>query len=179
MVNKRTPVQALFLLAAVSGLGLSDQGNPPRKPPRVNSSCGKCDDGRKLEIVNAGGKCLDVNKPDWQKDGARVQLWECKGNEPEQHWRWNRNAIVNGGGKCLEATAPTEASKLGGVRMWSCDGGRPQQKWELKGQAIINENGMCLDAHAATMGTNGGRVQVWTCVPDAAPQSWWFSPIEP
>ena len=179
MVAKGSPALALFLLAVFFGQGLNAQGNPPRKPPRVNTSCGKCDSsGRPLEIVNSGGKCLDVHKDDWKKDGALVQLWECKGDEPAQHWQWNGEAIVNGGGKCLEATAPTEADKLGGVRMWSCNG-QPQQTWDLNGLSIVNKNGMCLDAHAATMSTDGGRVHLWTCVPDAAPQAWWFNPITP
>lgn len=171
----KTKAQALFLLTAILGLGLADQGNPPPKPkaPRVGASCGKCD-GRSVEIVNdGGGKCLDVHKPDWQKDGALVQLWECKSDERAQSWRWEGNAIVNGGGKCLEATAPTQISQLGGVRMWTCNG-RPQQKWEIKGQTITNGNGMCLDAHAGTLDRNGGRVQMWTCVSGATPQKWSF-----
>ena len=39
-------------------------------------------------ISNASGLCLDVNRPDMNRDGGRVQLWTCVPGQPPQVWQF-------------------------------------------------------------------------------------------
>jgi predicted secreted protein len=167
--RKASAVAGLLLLTAALGRGLIAQ-----KAPREDFDCGKCDGsgGGLHSIINAGGKCLDVDAPNMRNDGGQVQVWDCTG-KPEQKWQWRGTAIVNAGGKCLDVDAPAMRSNGARVQVWGCNG-QPQQQWRMQGRALINAGGMCLDVHAPDIQNNGGRVQVWTCVGGAQPQDWKF-----
>jgi hypothetical protein len=80
-------------------------------------------------LVNAGGKCLDVDAPNIRNNGGKVQVWDCTG-QPQQQWSFRGNALVNGGGKCLDVDAPNMSNNGGKVQVWDCNE-QSQQQWRF------------------------------------------------
>ena len=166
MATNVAVARGLLVLAAVLSLGVAAQ-----RKVKIDFACGRCDDPARGTFVNVGGLCLDAHDPDRRKNGGKVQVWECNGDESEQ-WIYRSGAIVNRGGYCLDSDPAAKSASGGGkVQVWAC-GGRPGQKWQVREDRILNNNGLCLDVHAPDRLKNGGEVQVWTCVDNAPTQQW-------
>ena len=134
--------------------------------------------GQPLTIANGGairsaaGKCLDVHAPDQNKNGTRVQVWDCN-NAPQQTWRFENNTIRSAAGKCLDVHAPDQHKNGTRVQVWDCNNA-PQQTWRFENGTIRSGARKCLDVHAPDQHKNGAHVQVWDC--NNAPQQRWTVP---
>ena len=126
-------------------------------------------------LVNANGKCLDVDAGDWQarRNGGKVQSWNCNGGG-QQRWRLDGDRLISSNGKCLDVSLDDwKARRNGGkVQAWDCNGG-DQQKWRLDKGRFVSANGKCLDLSGDDFASkrDGGKIQVWDCN-GAGPQSW-------
>jgi len=114
-----------------------------------------------VRIKSATGKCLDVHAPDRGKNGGRVQVWDCNG-EDQQTWIFREKALMTTNGKCLDVQFDQQNKNGGRVQVWDCNGTPPQQ-WRMVGKTIRSAVGKCLDVHFADQSKNGGLVQVWDC----------------
>lgn len=124
-------------------------------------------------LRSGGGLCLDVDYPNMQNNGARIQVWQCNGT-PQQHWVFVGATIRNANGKCLDVDYPHMHENGARVQGWDCNGS-PQQTWRMDGAALVNGGGKCLDVHYPDLHNNGGRVQAWDC--NRTPQqSWSWAP---
>src|SRR4051794_2453040 len=73
-------------------------------------------------LLRSGNKCLDVNGPQVQTNGARVQIWDCHGG-PNQLWRFERGRIVSvANGRCLDVHGPDAGFNGARVQTWDCNG---------------------------------------------------------
>ncbi|MCP4702865.1 MAG: hypothetical protein GY862_39295 [Gammaproteobacteria bacterium] len=112
-------------------------------------------------LINAGGKCLDVNSPDLYTDGGKVRIWDCT-DAPNQQWRLDNRRLRNAGGRCLDVNGP-DMNKTGGkVQIWRCNI-TPNQKWRFSNGRLMNDGGKCLDVNGPDLHKTGGKVQIWDC----------------
>ncbi len=120
-------------------------------------------------LINGGGKCLEVPPAQARNNGARVQIWDCNGNE-FQRWKNENGRFKNSGGKCLDVAGDI---KKGGtiIHLWDCNDA-PNQKWSFDGQRLRNAGGKCLDVNG-DVNKNGSGVQIWDCN-DAPNQKWTY-----
>lgn len=114
-----------------------------------------------FEIRNGAGLCLDTHARDLNRNGGRVQVWECNGYRNQQ-WQFVNGTIRNGAGLCLETPRSQIRRNGGRVQVRRCNG-RRQQRWDFAHGRIFNGGGLCLDTHAPDLNRNGARVQVWEC----------------
>lgn len=129
----------------------------PRTPCSTNSA-----GITPIRIRSGVGKCLDVHAPDRRNNGARVQVWDCNG-EDQQTWIRRGKAYMTKDGKCLDVHAPDQNLNGARVQIWECNGS-PQQQWTSgSGTSIRSAAGKCLDVHRFDQNANGGKVQVWDC----------------
>ena len=125
-------------------------------------------------LLNANGKCLDIDGGDWQakRNGGKVQSWNCNG-AGQQRWRLDGDRLISSNGKCLDVDGGDwQAKRNGGkVQAWDCNGGG-QQKWRLDNGRFVSANGKCLDLSGDDFASkrDGGKIQVWDCN-GAGPQS--------
>jgi hypothetical protein len=127
--------------------------------------------------------CLDVVDRGLD-DGARVQQWECNGND-QQTWRFELVGWYSNGQrtfrvfeirsshsdytKCLDVRNGSTADGAE-VQQWTCNG-LPQQSWiQIPAGNFVYwyvpyhtlNSWRCLDVpHGDT--ANGVRLQIWTC----------------
>jgi hypothetical protein len=120
-------------------------------------------------VIGADGRCLDVHQFELEKNGGKVQTWDCNG-APQQWWYFDGNRIMTTSGRCLDVHAADAATDGGLVQIWQCNGS-PQQRFRVEGDRIVTSAGKCLDIHRFELGANGGRVQVWQCN-GSAQQRW-------
>ena len=105
------------------------------------------------------GKCLDVHGPDVQRNGGRVQVWDCHGGA-NQNWQQRDGALISSTGMCLDA--PGAAANGGPIQISTCNGS-PGQQWTRTEETYVNANGLCLDVARSSLMNNGGKVLVWSC----------------
>ncbi|MFC9434524.1 ricin-type beta-trefoil lectin domain protein [Nocardia sp. NPDC057030] len=83
------------------------------------------------------GQCLEAG----DLDDSRVNILDCKTNEPLQHWTVAGKAIKNvAREECLAAVTAGED-----VVMSECRAGEPAQQWAVTGKSFKNVHvGQCL-----------------------------------
>lgn len=127
----------------------------------------------------ASGLCLDVHAPDQRRNGARVQLWSCNGQD-QQLWSIKNGNVISLAGKCLDVHLPELRTNGGRVQVWHCNGSI-QQRWVRTDRQIRSGGGKCLyGVGAVPLGKkagprapyyNGSAVRVWAC--DGSPGQQW------
>ncbi len=117
-------------------------------------------------IISADGMCLDLHGPDVEKQGGRIQVWNCLGGDNQRFiFLSDDGLLVTASGMCLEAVGPDSGAP---VRAFGCDG-NAAQIWEANetgegGTAFVHKaTGRCLDAHGPESKRDGGRIQIWDC----------------
>eukprot|EP01084_Bolivina_argentea_P285082 488790_1 len=75
---------------------------------------GPLSSGTYSEIESFGGKCLDIHLDDYQKNGGKVQVWDCNGWD-NQLWKYENGIIKSKGGKCLYIDLADFESKSNGA----------------------------------------------------------------
>jgi len=98
-------------------------------------------------VLRAMGRCLEVNEPQLQVDGARVQLQRCDG-QPNQAWRHDRGRLVSvANGRCLDVHGPDAGQNGARVQVVACSAA-PNQQWRLDrgGQLVVRVDERCLEA---------------------------------
>lgn len=126
--------------------------------------------------VSYNGKCLDADAGNLNRNGTRIQLWDCNGS-------MQQNFVFAGDGSirsatnqsyCLDADLATIGNYGTTVQLWQCNG-QNQQKWKFNGAVagpiVSMYNGWCLDADLNRINTNGTKVQLWGCN-NTAQQGW-------
>ena len=130
-------------------------------------------------LLKNGNKCLDVNGPQVQVNGARVQLWDCHGGVNQQ-WRMERGGriVSMANNRCLDLNGPDTGDNGGRIQVWDCHGG-PNQHWRHeRGALIVQADNRCLDVHGPDIGQNRAHVQSWDC--HFGPnQQWIIEPVAP
>jgi len=121
------------------------------------------------EIKTPDGKCLDVDKTQWSRNGGRITVRACNTLSlpyEEQQWQFGWGGLVLNTGnrrrnsKCMDAGGSSQRARNGGtVHMWTCNVNNYNQKWQYIGGHIKNRYGVCLRAPSTT----GGRVNMWAC----------------
>lgn len=141
-------------------------------------------------VLRALGRCLEVNEPQLQVNGARVQLQPCDGR-PHQLWRRERGQIVNlANGRCLDVHRPDAGFDGARVQTVDCNG-TPHQQWrQERGQLMVRVDGRCLEAQSGdgsqplvpvhTGACHDGPVQRWRVLQPVAPPPAlpWEPPVE-
>jgi len=119
------------------------------------------------------GKCLDVDWPRINQDGAKVQLWTCNGSVQQKWYRSSDGTIHSGyNGKCLDIDVNHALYNGSVAQLWTCNGSY-NQRWSVHYQKIRNgAYGKCLDADLNRINTNGAQVQSWTC--NGSSQQNWY-----
>lgn len=128
-------------------------------------------------LLKNGNKCLDVNGPQVQVNGARVQLWDCHGGVNQQ-WRMERGGriVSMANNRCLDLFGADTNTNGGRVQVWDCNGG-PNQHWRVEGPRLfVRADGRCLDVHGPDMDQNGAHVQTWDCH-GRGNQQWVMQPL--
>lgn len=126
--------------------------------------------------IGYNGKCLDADANNLNRNGTRIQLWDCNGSTQQNFVFYPDGSIrsATNTGYCLDADLNTIANNGTTVQLWSCNGSN-QQQWKFNGstfgpiQSIYNNR--CLDAHLGAINTNGDKVQLWDCN-NSGQQSW-------
>lgn len=117
------------------------------------------------------GRCLDADLNTITRNGTRVQMWDCNGQN-QQRWFQGSEAVIRNyaSARCLDADLNTIGRNGTRIQLWDCNF-QNQQKFYLQGLNFrIAYNGRCLDVDT-TQNWNGGRVQLWDC--NGAPQQQW------
>lgn len=129
-------------------------------------------------VLRAQARCLEVNEPQLQVDGARVQLHRCDGR-PNQAWRQERGRIVSvANGRCLDVHGPDAGFNGARVQTVACSGA-PNQQWRLEqGRLLARVDDRCLEAEVADPARPLARVQTWDCR-DTPAQRWTVTPLPP
>ncbi|MBL8345723.1 MAG: RICIN domain-containing protein [Rubrivivax sp.] len=127
-------------------------------------------------VLRTVGHCLEVNEPQVQLDGARVQLGRCDGR-PHQTWRHDRGRLVNGAsGRCLDVHGPDAGLDGARVQAVTCSAA-PNQQWRLdRGQLVVRVDERCLEAVGLESARPGPAVQTWACNGERA-QRWRISAL--
>src|SRR5262249_9807458 len=112
-------------------------------------------------LISGVGKCLDLNFADLNKDGGKVQVWDCNGLI-QQTWRFKNGSLINGAGKCLDVYAPELHTNSGRVQVFNCNGSI-QKKWKVKNGNLMSGGGICLDVYRPEKYVDGAKVQVFNC----------------
>lgn len=122
-------------------------------------------------VIHSGNKCLDINGPQVQVNGGRVQLWDCH-RGANQQWRFERGRIISmANGRCLDLHGPDVGSSGGRVQVFDCNGS-PNQLWRFEGgRLVVAADKRCLDVHAPDMNRNAAHVQSWDC--NGGPNQMW------
>ncbi|MGW3893443.1 RICIN domain-containing protein [Micromonospora chokoriensis] len=151
--------------------------NAPARPPTAEASAA----GFYVTLWNHLGRCLDADMTTINRNGTKVQLWDC--SDTENQWWWAEEHTSGywtfqnyQSGRCLDGDVGFSGNG-GKVQLWDCDPGHPAQRWWSYGsrQFYNGYSGRCLDADTATGGRNGTKVQVWACAAgNPAAQSWNF-----
>lgn len=114
--------------------------------------------------VRVSGQCLDADLNTINRNGSRVQLWQCNG-QAQQKWYIEPDGTIHSGynGWCLDADTNTANRNGGIVQLWQCNG-TAQQRWSKKAGLIFSGlSNRCLDADLNTINRNGTTVQLWDC----------------
>ncbi|WP_285598009.1 ricin-type beta-trefoil lectin domain protein [Kineosporia sp. NBRC 101731] len=118
--------------------------------------------------VSYNGKCLDADANNLNRNGTRIQLWDCN-NSMQQNFVFNNDGSIRSATNqayCLDADLGTINGNGTIVQLWQCNGSA-QQQWKFNGsvagpiRSIYNNR--CLDAHLGAINTNGAKVQLWDC----------------
>jgi len=135
-------------------------------------------------LKNRDGICLDAGKTchSGNCDGARVHMWSCVPNHPNQEFRFDvSTGLIRaiGGTRCLDAP---ENKNLGKVHMWNCDANNNNQRWvydgatgQFKHNRLRDGKEMCLDASERSK--VGGNVLLWQCESNNSNQQWYFAKL--
>ncbi|GLY15856.1 hypothetical protein Kisp01_28710 [Kineosporia sp. NBRC 101677] len=126
--------------------------------------------------ISYNGKCLDADAGNLNRDGTRIQLWDCN-NSTQQNFVFRNDGTIRSAtndGFCLDADLATIGGNGTRIQLWTCNGTN-QQKWKFNGsvagpiQSIYN--GRCLDGDLGQINNNGAKVQLWDCN-NTAQQGW-------
>jgi streptogrisin D len=118
--------------------------------------------------ISYNGKCLDADANALNRNGTRIQLWDCN-NTMQQNFVFTNDGSIRSATNqayCLDADLGTIANNGTTVQLWQCNGSN-QQKWKFNGsvagpiRSIYNNR--CLDADLNRINTNGAKVQLWDC----------------
>jgi hypothetical protein len=120
-------------------------------------------------LVSGVGKCLDVHSPDKNKNGGKVQVWDCV-QAAQQRWTLRNGQLISDVGKCLDVDSSEQNRNGAKVQVWDCNQSI-QQRWTVKDGQLISGFGKCLDVHFPDQYRNGAKVQVWDC--NQSIQQWW------
>lgn len=162
------PVVLAVLVVVPTGAGASETGFGAAGVPFV---------------LRVQGRCLEVNEPQLQVDGARVHLQRCDG-ERHQTWRRERGRLVNlANGRCLDLHGPDAGFDGGRVQTVTCSSA-PNQQWQLdRGRLVVGADGRCLRPVGGPGAGEGDRrgawssVMTWDCSVQAA--TWQALPLPP
>ena len=119
-----------------------------------------------MELVTAGGKCIDVPGQNF-RDGQAVQLYDCNGSDA-QKWTYDPSTQVLRAAKnnmCLDARAYGTSNGTV-VQIWTCTGASNQQ-WVQGGGGFTPAYDVavkCLDVDANGKNANGTKIQLWNCL---------------
>ena len=116
------------------------------------------------KLFTTGLKCLDADTNTLDRNGTKVQLWDCL-NGQNQKWINEIVSLTNDDKhRCLDADLGTIGGNGTRVQLWDCWGGQ-NQRWMVNGDgAIVNvQSNRCLDADLNTIGGNGTKLQLWDC----------------
>lgn len=129
-------------------------------------------------VLRTLGRCLEVNEPQLQVDGARVQLGRCDGR-PHQAWRQDRGRLVNlASGRCLDVHGPDAGLDGARVQTVTCSAA-PHQQWRHeRGQIVVRVDDRCLEAHGLDSPRAAALVQTWQCSGEP-PQRWRIAMLPP
>ncbi|WP_432838773.1 ricin-type beta-trefoil lectin domain protein [Dactylosporangium sp. CA-092794] len=119
------------------------------------------------------GKCVDADLNTINRNGTRIQLWDCNGS-PQQTWNFAGDGTIRVGrnNKCLDSDTNT-AGRLGAVvQLWDCNGSAAQRWSVINGVIRSGYSGQCLDADLNAIAANGARVQLWSC--NGSKQQQWY-----
>ena len=158
-------LRRLRIMGTLSALALSTAGclMPPGSPGPTGGNVGYPAPAS-FAIVSDRGLCLDVHGPDLNRNGGRVQVWDCHGGV-NQTFYFDGGAVVSEAGLCLDVHGPDLRKNGGRVQFWECHGGINQQwSYNERSGALQSAGGLCLDADGHNAHRNGGRVQVWQCL---------------
>ena len=140
----------------------------------------KIDPKKWYEVVNSNsGKCVD-DAEFGNKNGAKVQQWDCNGTAPAKNQLWKFKPTGGGYYKVLVqqlktlAWSTTNQGTANGtpIQLWTY-GGTNHQQWKaesLGGGAwkfVGKGSGKCLDVPAASK-DNGVQLQIYDCNGTAA-----------
>jgi Ricin-type beta-trefoil lectin domain/Domain of unknown function (DUF4476)/Mannan-binding protein len=186
-----TPVPAVLLPAVFAALRRTEPGSAPRHRGRLAAALALCAALASAAataqapvlpeapfVLRTLGRCLEVNEPQAQVDGARVQLGRCDGR-PHQAWRHDRGRIVSGAnGRCLDVHGPDAGLDGARVQTVNCSAA-PHQQWRLeRGQLVVRVDGRCLEAHGLDSPRAAALVQMWQCSGEP-PQRWRVAALPP
>lgn len=117
-----------------------------------------------IRFAAATAKCVD-------RDGAKVQIWDCLGN-PQQTWTLGTDATLSTGGVCMAGGGGNNSLVLA----VGCTGSTDQQ-WTrtADGQHTNRATGRCLDLADGDQ-TNGRPLQVYDCTGGSNPNQRWNGP---
>jgi len=129
-------------------------------------------------VLRTLGRCLEVNEPQAQVDGARVQLGRCDGR-PHQAWRQDRGRVVSlANGRCLDVHGPDAGLDGARVQTVNCSAA-PNQQWRHdRGQLVVRVDDRCLEAHGLDSPRAAALVQTWQCSGEP-PQRWRIAALPP
>lgn len=104
----------------------------------------------------SGTHCIDVTDGN-NKDGTRLQLWDCAQNNTNQKWTENNKALgwMNTN-KCIDMTDGNNAEGTV-VQVWTCNGG-PNQQWTSTAQGSQVGSGAPADAGSGIAVGGGASV---------------------
>jgi len=174
ITNIRTKGVPFTGKCAAMSQGPSPSPSPsPSPPPSPSPSPSPTSWVSISSMKKSDGLCLDL-KGGVEKDGTKLQVWDCHPGSPDQNQRWLRRGteIVHqtSDGRDLCVDIPSNDHTNGNkLQVWSC-AGSPQQQWERDGNAFRVSNS-CMDLTDGDT-SNGNKVQIWACDSGSSNQEW-------
>lgn len=154
---------------------------PPPSPPPAPSPCSGSQG--KFRLNKRQDLCLDIPGGS-VKNGARLQVWNCNGQQ-QQEWIWcSDSRIVSAVNQSICIDRPgTAADAMDGpphpsfLQLWECNG-HPGQSWgyDSKSMAVYqtsSDHSLCMDlfhGHQAP----GNNIVAWGCNPSAGDGEAWL-----
>lgn len=141
-----------FLYLAATWLGTDNQCEVRFNTGRLPQTSGA--------IVNAAGKCLDVDT-NTARNGNAAQLWQCN-IASGQDWSLHTDGTIQALGKCLDVDAQGTANHTK-VQLWECNASGAQQWVHRADKSLWNpQSNKCLDIPAGKT-DDGTQLQIYEC----------------
>jgi Ricin-type beta-trefoil lectin domain len=159
---------------SIAGLTLRPAHPTGKASPAVSAQAE--DDLYLMGPVSDPGRCLDADTNTLNRNGTKVQLWDCDETAPNQSWYITTNnegyfRFQNfASGRYIDADLNTINRNGTVIQLWDFVAGGTNQ-WFF-GTPVTEEDillqsatsGRCLDADANTAGRNGTVIQLWDCL---------------